>query len=338
MRRLAAVPLLAAVALSGAASGQVLLDGIAAQVGSDVVLVSEVREAAAATEARARAAGAGDAEILALYGEVLEQIIERALIQQVVRRAEIGASDADVDQAIAGIAQENGITVEKLRASVEAQGMPYSIYREKIRAEIEHVRVINDLLGSKTRVEEKEVRAIYDAEIAKQPKGGEESRLRVLVLAPQGDEPGVREAACAELDAARARIAGGEDFETVATALRETVPGTNASQAWVHETELAGWMRATVPGLPVGGLSERIDTDFGCGLVQVVDRRAFVPLPNDKARDKLQQALYEERLAEEYKKLIAKLRAQTYIERRGVFAEGSARARSIPRDDRDPGF
>src|SRR5262245_55963980 len=170
MRRALAVLLLAALC-GGAAHGERLVDGIAAQVGSNVVLISDVREAAAPTEARARAQGATDDDIRQLYFEVLEQMIERALIRQVVQRAEIGATDADVDQAIAGIARENKISLDKLKASVEAQGMPYALYRERIRSEIEHARVINDLVASKTRVDEKEVRELYDKEIAKQPKG-----------------------------------------------------------------------------------------------------------------------------------------------------------------------
>jgi peptidyl-prolyl cis-trans isomerase SurA len=313
------------------------VDGIAAQVGSHVVLISEVREAAAPTEARARAEGATDEDIRQLYFEVLEQMIERALIRQVVERAEIGASDADVDEAIASIARENKLTPEKLRASVEAQGMPYALYRERIRGEIEHARVINDLVASKTRVDEKELREIYDAEIAKQPKGGEELQLRVLVVSPQGGDPAVRQAACAQVDEARARIVAGEAFETVTSELRASNPAATASQAWVHESELASWMRSTVMALPVGALSERIDTDFGCGVVQLVDERSFAPLTFEQAKDKLYRRVFDERLAAEYQKLIERLRAQTYVERKGVFGDrGITRSSVAP--GADPGF
>jgi peptidyl-prolyl cis-trans isomerase SurA len=332
-------PLLAAlllVAALPAAATERLADGVAAQVGNDIVLISDVREIAAPTEARARAQGASDEDILQLYFEVLEQMIERALIRQVVERAEIGATDADVDQAIAGIARENKLTPEKLRDSVEAQGMPYALYRERIRGEIEHARVINDLVASKTRVEEKELREIYDAELAKQPQGGEEFLLRVLVVTPQGDQPEVRQAACAQIDEARARVAAGEDFETAASDLRAANPDSNASRAWVHESELASWMSATVHALPAGAVSERIDAGFGCGIVQLLDKRAFVPLTFDQAKERLHRKVFDERLAVEYKRLVERLRAQTYIERKGVFGEQGVRRRSAGASD--PGF
>jgi peptidyl-prolyl cis-trans isomerase SurA len=336
MRPLAAALLLAAV-LGGAARAEVLVDGIAAQVGAQVVLISEVREAAAATEARARAQGAADEDIRQLYFEVLEQMIERALIRQVVQRAEIGASDAEVDEAIASIAKENKLTPERLRESVEAQGMPYALYRERIRGEIEHARVINDLVASKVRVEDEELREIYDREIANLPAGGDELLLRVMVVTPQGDGPGAREAACGPLVAARARIVAGEDFDAVAREVRGSLPGTTASQAWVHESDVAAWMRPTVLALPVGGLSERIDAEFGCGVVQLVDKRSFVPKTFEQAREGLFRQVFDERLAEEYKELVERLRAQTYIERKGVFGDSGIRRSAAPSSP-DPGF
>ena len=333
MRRLLAALLFAAAV---PAAAERLVDGVAAQVGNHVVLISEVREVAAPTEARAREHGATDEDIRQLYFEVLEQMIERALIRQVVERAEIQASDAAVDEAIAGIARENELTPAKLRESVEAQGMPYALYRERIRGEIEHARVINDLVASRTRVEEKELREIYDAEIAKQPAGGDEFLLRVLVATPQGDKPEARQAACAQVEEARARIGAGEGFDTVAGDVRSANPDANASQAWVHESELAAWMSGAVRALPIGAVSERIEADFGCGIVQLVEKRAFVPKTFDQAKEALHRKVFDERLQAEYRKLVERLRAQTYIERKGVFGDQGIRRSSG--SGADPGF
>jgi peptidyl-prolyl cis-trans isomerase SurA len=340
MRWLLAVPLLAA--LAGAVHAELLLDGIAAQVGSEVVLVSDVRDAAGPTAARARAQGARDEDIRQLYVEVLEQMIERALIQQLVLRAEIGASDAEVDEAIASIASENGLSTDKLRASVEAQGMPYALYRERIRSEIEHTRVINDVVASKTRVEERELKQLYEEQIEKQPGGGEQFFLRVIVVTAKGDVPDARAVACGQVDAAKARVSAGEAFEAVAREVSEANPESGGEQGWVHESELAGWMRGPVEALPAGGVSDRIDAGFGCGIVQVVERRAFVPLSFEQAREGLYRRVFDQRMAVEYKKLVARLREQTYIERKGIFGESGARkpapASAPPDQPGEPGF
>ena len=69
--------------------------------------------------------GASEREIATLRAEVLERMIERALIRQVVRRAELDATEAEIDNAIQSIAQENGLSVEQLKRSVEDQGLPF---------------------------------------------------------------------------------------------------------------------------------------------------------------------------------------------------------------------
>jgi peptidyl-prolyl cis-trans isomerase SurA len=128
--------LLTLLAASGAAA-QEIVDGIAAQVGSEIVLISDVQQVAEPTERRLLGQGASEKEIAILRAEVLERMIERALIRQVVRRAELDATEAEIDSAIESIAQENGLSVEQLKRSVEDQGLPFEGYRQRIREEIE---------------------------------------------------------------------------------------------------------------------------------------------------------------------------------------------------------
>ena len=124
-----------------------MIDGIAAQVGSEIVLVSEVRAVAGPAESRLLQAGGSQREVAMLQAEILEQMIERALIRQVVMRAELDATDAEVDESIAGIAAENGLTLEQLHESVISQGLSYEGYRERIRAEIEHSKVMSGMVA-----------------------------------------------------------------------------------------------------------------------------------------------------------------------------------------------
>jgi len=311
-------------ALAGAASahGQ-LLDGIAAQVGSEIVLISEVMQVAGPALDQAQAAGAQPAELQEIRDQALDRAIERALIRQVVRRAEFDAGDAEVDDAIGNIAAENEISVPQLRQSVESQGMPYEIYRERIRAEIEHSKVMNGIVASRVRVSEEEVRKRYQAELGKQPRGGEEFFLRHLLFsfAARG---GDRKAACAAAQAARARIAGGEAAGAVAAELSEANPERGGALGWIHRRDLAGWMAPAVLPLESGALSDVIETGFGCNLVQVVERREYQPVTFERAQDALHGRIFSERMQVEYVKFIDEIRSDTYIERKPFFAEAQA--------------
>jgi len=317
--RPAAAALIAVLAGAPAAAEETL-DGIAAQVGGEIVLVSEVRNLIGPMEGKLRDAGAPENELEALRADALERLIERALIRQVVRRAELEATDPEVDTAIATIARENGLTQQQLVATVEAEGLPYDVYRERIRAEIEQSKVINGMVASKVRIDETELRAAYHEDFEDQPSGGDEVRLRHLLVPFAGDGADARRSACATAERARVRLAAGEPFDVVASQLTERAPGTG-DLGWIHEARLASWMKEKLGAAVAGDVTSVIEADFGCNVLQIVDRRPYQPKGYEDVRGQLHDRLFGERMQREYLKFMDKLREQTYIERKGIFAE-----------------
>jgi peptidyl-prolyl cis-trans isomerase SurA len=296
-----------------------MVAGIAAQVGSEIVLVSEVRILMAPMEPKMRRAGATEAEIEAMRSDALERLIERALIRQVVKRAELDASDVEVDQAIATIAEQNGISHEQLVAAVEGGGLPYDVYRERIRAEIEQSKVLNGMVAAKVRVSESEVKAAYHEEYADQPEGGSEVHLRHLLVPLLGEGADARRAACATAERARARLLEGEAFDLVVAETGNT-PGSG-DIGWLHEARLASWMAPQVESAEPGAITPVIETEFGCNVVQVVERRPFRPASYEEAKEHIHDRLFGERMQREYLRFMDRLREQTYVERKGVFAQ-----------------
>ena len=119
MRRFVLAACCAALAAAGAAhAAEQLVDGIAAQVGSRIVLMSEVLRVVGPQEAALRKAGGGDQEVAKLRAEALERLIESRLVEAVVARLEVNASDEEIDGTIRQIAEMNGLTLEQLYASV----------------------------------------------------------------------------------------------------------------------------------------------------------------------------------------------------------------------------
>jgi peptidyl-prolyl cis-trans isomerase SurA len=307
----------------GAAGAEEIVDGIAAQVGSEIVLISDVYQIAEPPERRLREQGATDKDIAMLRAEVLERMIERALIRQVVRRAELDASEAEVDSAIESIASENGLTTGQLKASVEAQGLPFETYRERIRGEIEQAKVINGMIGAKVRVEEKDIRAVYDQEYGDQPEGGMEVHLRHILVPFDGEDPAAGRRACDQTRKALLRIRGGESFQDVAAEVSTMKPEKGGDIGWYHARSLASWMRDAIDPLPDGGTSDVIEMPFGCNLLQVVEKRLYEEITYESARAGIADYLYQKRLGEEYSEFIEELREQTYIERKGIFADAA---------------
>jgi peptidyl-prolyl cis-trans isomerase SurA len=309
--------------LAAAAAAQEIVDGIAAQVGSEIVLISDVHQLAGPSEKRMRQAGAKDGDIAMMRAEILERMIERALIRQMVRRAELDATEAEIDNAIEGIAKENGLSVEQLTESVEAQGLPFQSYRERIRGEIEHAKVINGLVAARVRVEEKDIRALYDEEYGDQPEGGMEVHLHHILVPFEGEDPNARRDACDVVRKALLRIRGGERFEDVAAEVSAINPEKGGDIGWFHASSLASWMTDAIGPVPSGGTTDVIEMPFGCNLLYVAEKRPYEEITYESVRASLAEYVYQQRLGEEYSKFVEDLREQTYIERKGIFADAA---------------
>jgi peptidyl-prolyl cis-trans isomerase SurA len=317
--------------LAGAtAAEEMLVDGIAAQVGGSIVLLSEVTEMSAPVEIRMREGGAPMAEIMVMRADVLDRLIEQRLIEDVVKRLELSTTDQEVNAAIEGIALDAGLSIEQLKASVASHGLSFEEYRAKIAKEIERSKVLGNMVRSKVRVEPHEVEAAYLERYANQSTGGEEVHVKLILVTFGAHVHRDHDTACSMVAEAATNILSGTlEFSAAATEISED---PNASRGgdlgWIHKDQLAGWMAPPLVGLSPGQISDVVRTGFGCGLLQLVDRRPFEPVSLEQARPTLENEIFRRKMEAEYVKWTEEMRAHTFIERKGIFAEAE-RLRSL---------
>jgi len=300
-----------------------MVDGIAAQVGNRVVLVSEVMQSISPQEIALREMGAPEQRIATLRADGLERMIEARLIEEMVKRTELYASEEEIDQAIEGIAAENGITTEQLYASVGFHGISKQAYRKQIKSDFEQRNVINAVVGSQINVDEAEVRALFEERFADQPQTGDAVHVRQLLITYEGKQSLGSEEVCAIVQTARDRIVGDESFTKVAAEVSDVAAMEGGDLGWIHMESVAPWMGDALGPMQSGELSEVLRLPFGCSILELVERRAVEPIRFEQAELRLQQELWEEKMASSYRNWIETLRAQTYIERRGYFANAA---------------
>jgi hypothetical protein len=98
------------------------IDAIVALVDEDVILRSELDLAVAGIVERIQASGDSMPPQNLLETQVLERLILRELQVQKALQTGIRVSDADVDQALVALAQQNKMTVQQLRDVIEKDG------------------------------------------------------------------------------------------------------------------------------------------------------------------------------------------------------------------------
>ena len=321
-----APPAAPAAAPTGAAAGD-LVDGIAAQVGTEVVLVSEVDRVVGPITEKARAKGATDADIQMIRSDILDKLIERKLILLVAKRAEIDATEFDVDDAINNIARENHLDIEGMKKSVAAEGLPWDTYRQRIREEIIQHKVLNGMVRGRAKVEESQIRKLYDQRYGAMPaSGGEELHLIHMAVGADDGKPASVKAACEKVRRGLGRVKSGESFTSVATEISQASPDLG----WLPQNALAPWMQQAVANLQPGQTSDVIELPVGCAVLTLVERRTVEALSYEQAKAQLREVLAEQAFQEEYVRFIDRIRKQTYVDRRGEFAGGGSDVSSAP--------
>ena len=78
-------------------------------------------------------------------------------------------------------------------------------------------------------------------------------------------------------------------------------------------------MAGPIESMQPGDVSDVIETGFGCNLLQLVERREFVPVSFEDAEEALTARLSQQKMEREYLEWLETLRKQTFVSRKGLY-------------------
>ncbi|HTD28578.1 MAG TPA: peptidylprolyl isomerase [Xanthomonadaceae bacterium] len=162
------------------------IDKIVAVVDEDVILKSELDRA----EANIKQQYSGHTAQLPPEDVLQKQVLERLVLArlQIARAAENGVkvSDAELDQGVQRVAEENKMTPAQMQQRITADGMTYSEFRKSMRDELTIQKLQQSIILQRVAVSDNEI----DNELASQHAGGPQVHLaHILVGLPEGATP-----------------------------------------------------------------------------------------------------------------------------------------------------
>jgi len=263
---------LSTVATSVQAQNLQRLDGIAAVVNEDVVLQSELDRAVQ--------------NVLTQYADqpgqlpprnVLErQVLERLVLVklQVARAAESGIriNDAELNNAVNAVAQQNGTTPDGLRQRLEADGMSFAEFRSSLRDEVTIQRLRQSFAQSRVQVSEGEV----DAALAAQASGETQYHLaHILVALPEGASAEQINTGKSKVDGVKALVDKGElDFAAAAVRYSDSPNALEGGDlGWRSPDEIPTAFVEMLKGMSPGQVVGPLRGPSGFQLLKLVEVR-----------------------------------------------------------------
>jgi len=310
---------LLALLATGPARARVV-EKIAAVVGDEVVLASEVEQNAApfmqqiaaitnANERAARAAG--------LRREVLDRLIDEHLIEQQATELKLSVSTEDIDRTIEQIKKDNGVNDAQLAQELRTQNMDMKAYRQMLKQQIKRMRVINIAVGSKISVSDNDVQAYYDRHM----KSGDNVQVRashIFIAIPENADAATVIAKEAVAKKLLDRARNGEDFAKLAKEFSED-PNTRTEGGdlgYFGKDMLPKPIEEMVFAMSIGEVRGPVRADRGFHVIKLVDKRAKDVKPLADVREEIRNQLRQKEMERQTKSYLTDLRKKTLVELR----------------------
>lgn len=168
------------------AQNTVKIDSIVALVDDDVVLRSELDIAIKGIVDRIRQQGGDLPPKHLLEKQVLERLVVRQLQLQRAFQTGIRVSDADIDEAMQMLSQQNKISLTQLRQVIEADGEDFAEFRQNIGEEMMTERLRQRVINSMDPITDTEIDILLASENF---SSGEYNISHILIPLPEGATP-----------------------------------------------------------------------------------------------------------------------------------------------------
>ncbi|MBS0212214.1 MAG: peptidylprolyl isomerase [Proteobacteria bacterium] len=248
------------------------IDSIVAVVDDDIILRSELDQAMRNVKAQY----AGHENQLPPEDALRKQVLERLVLAhlQLARAADNGikTSDAEVDQGIATLAQQNHVTMPQLQAKLAADGMSYDAFRKSIRDEITIQKLQQKVMENQLAVSDTEI----DNELATQRAGGPQLHLaNILVgLPPDATSEQVAKAQKKISDIRDLVVNGKMDFNTAAIRYSDSQNALEGGDlGWRSADEVPPAFASVIQTLKPGEVTAPIRGSSGFQLLKLVETR-----------------------------------------------------------------
>ncbi|MEO6799944.1 MAG: peptidylprolyl isomerase [Rhodanobacter sp.] len=247
------------------------LDRIVAVVNDDVILQSDLDEAVQAIQQQY----AGQAGQLPPMNVLKRQLLNRLILMRLqVQKAQeqgITVSNADIDRAVQGVAQQNKMTPEQLRAAVEQQGSSFAAFREQLSDQLTVQRLHQSVVQSSVSVTDSEIDNLLSSP---NYKAGEVHLAHIQVTIPSGADAAAIQASQAKADKALAAINGGMDFNAAAIRYSDAPDALDGGDlGWRRMDEIPAAFADMVEKLKPGQVSQIMRGPTGFHIIKLIGER-----------------------------------------------------------------
>ena len=251
-----------------------MLDRIVAVVNDGAIMASELDERINIIALQFQEKGQQLPPPAIMREQVLDRMILERVQLQLADRGGIKVDEAALNQALAGIARQNGMTLEDFAAALQQDGYDWPQFREQIREDMIISRLQQRSVASRIRVTDREVDRFLESEMGKQMFQEDFHLGHILVRLPSGATPEDVQAATRKINEIEKRLQQGEAFSQLATSQSDGPKALEGGDlGWRPAAQLPTLFSEVALTLEKGQISAPIRSGAGFHILKMLDRR-----------------------------------------------------------------
>jgi len=249
------------------------LDSVIAIVDEDIILASEVGERLEQIRASAKQRGITLPDEETVLQETLDRLILESIQLQLADRYGVRVPDAQLDQSMARIAAQNGMTLEQFRDALQQTGQSYAEMRAGLRDELAIQRVQQGSVMRDISITEKEIDNFMMTEEGIALTEPEYRVVQALLPIPRSDTAEQRTAKEDYVDGVLANILAGADFSE-AVSVQEPYTFQGGDLGWRKLSDIPSMFAGIIPSLKAGDTG-KVQSSSGLHLVHLAEARGL---------------------------------------------------------------
>ena len=250
------------------------LNRIVAVVNDDVITATELDRRLAMIRDQIRAADNRMPPEEVLRKQVLDRMVLEKLQLQLAERNHIRVDDETLNNALRGIARQNGLSLDDFRQVLENDGQDWAEFREEIRRQIQINQLRQQMVGARITVSEQEVDNLLASQAAWGSQNREYHLGHILIEVPEAASPEEVKAARARAEEVLTKLRQGTDFAKLAI---QYSSGQNALSGgdlgWRKAGRLPSLFAERVQEMQPGDISGLIRSPSGFHIIKLLETR-----------------------------------------------------------------
>ncbi|RPJ47474.1 MAG: molecular chaperone SurA [Betaproteobacteria bacterium] len=252
----------------------VTVDRIVAVVNTEVITERELAARVDFAFRQLRQQGTPPPPREVIERQLIERLINDRVQLQFARDIGLRVDDAELDKAMARIAEQNKITLTQLRAALQQDGVPFEKFREDIRSEITLSRLREREVAQKIVITESEIDNFIQSQQGQSGRNDELNISHILVAVPENASPEQLQTRRTRAEQALAQLKGGADFRQVAAAFSDAPEALQGGLiGWRESSRLPGLFLEALQPLRAGELSDLLRSPNGFHILKLNERR-----------------------------------------------------------------